>query len=54
MIELTNLDTETWFQGGADASANFLNSFFGLKNAAEEVTSTLQVGMGTCGRMKTV
>jgi uncharacterized cupredoxin-like copper-binding protein len=46
MIELTSLDTETWFEDGADASANFINSFFGLKDPLMEVSSSLQVGMG--------
>jgi hypothetical protein len=46
LTDLTSLDTASWFDDGANASANFINSFFGLKDATEQVTSSLSAGMG--------
>jgi len=40
--KLVTLDPAKWFNNGADAAANFLNSFFGIKPTVEDVTKVIK------------
>jgi len=46
ITKMTSLDTKSWFQGGADASAEFINAFVFGKKAEEEMIDSIQIGMG--------
>jgi hypothetical protein len=46
ITKMTSLDTKSWFQDGADASAEFINAFVFGKKAEEEMIDSIQIGMG--------